>query len=64
MHGGSMKTSWVVVQHTEELVELERFGEMLEVERPNDPQARVIFTQLRAGDSVDEGTVQLLTGRK
>ena len=45
-------------------MELERFGEMLEVERPNDPQARVIFTQLRAGDSVDEGTVQLLTGRK
>ena len=48
MHGGSMKTSWVVVQHTEEFVELERFGEMLEVERPMDPQARVIFTQLKS----------------
>ena len=59
-----MKTSWVVVQHTEELVELERFGEMLEVERPNDPLACIIFMQLRVGESIDEGTVRLLTGRK
>ena len=58
-----MKTSWVVVKHTEELVELERFGEMLEVELPNDPRARIIFTQLRVGESIEEATVRLLTGR-
>ena len=58
----SMETSWQVVRHTEKLVELERFGEMLEIERPDDPKARLIFVQLRGGESKDAGTVRLLTG--
>jgi len=48
----------------EALVELERFGEMLEIESPDDPRARIIFMRLRVGESIDEGTVRLLTGRK
>jgi len=42
-----MKTSWQVVRHTEELVELERLGKMLEVERPDDPRAQLFLVQLR-----------------
>ena len=57
-----MGQSWKVEKHTGDLVELERDGEMLEIEMPLEQGARLIFVTLRVGQVVDEAMVRILTG--
>jgi hypothetical protein len=57
-----MGQSWKVEKHTGDLVELERDGEFLEIEKPIEPGARLIFVTLRVGQVLDDAMVRILTG--
>ena len=57
-----MGQSWKVEKHTGDLMELERDGEMLEIELPIEPGARLIFVTLRVGQVVQDDMVRILTG--
>jgi hypothetical protein len=57
-----MGQSWKVEKHTGDLMELERDGEMLEIEIPIEPGARLIFVTLRVGQVVQDDMVRILTG--
>jgi hypothetical protein len=46
-----MGHSWKVEKHTGDLMELERDGELQEIELPIEPGARLIFVTLRAGQN-------------
>lgn len=61
--GGLDEKTWQVVQHTGESVELERLGELLQIERPIELGARLIFMRLKVGQLVDETLVEILTGK-
>jgi hypothetical protein len=43
-------------------MELERDRELLEIEMPIDPGARLIFVTLRAGQVVQDEMVRIMTG--
>lgn len=58
-----MVKSWKVKQHTGDFVQLERDGELLAVELPIDPGARLIFMKLSVGQAVDDAIVRILTGK-
>ena len=57
-----MGQSWKVGKHTGDMMELERDGELLEIEMPIEPGARLIFVTLRVGQVVDDAMVRMLTG--
>ena len=59
-----MAKTWNVVERREGDVELARFGQVLVVEPPADPFARLIYMRLVPGEKIDDGTVRLLTARK
>jgi hypothetical protein len=54
---------WKVEKHTGDLLELERDGELLEIELPIEPGARLIFVTLRVGQVVPDDMVRILTGK-
>jgi hypothetical protein len=60
--GVRMGQSWRVEKHTGDLVELERDGELLEIEMPIEQAAHLIFVTLRVGQVVDDAMVRILTG--
>ena len=57
-----MGQSWKVEKHTGDLMELERDGELLEIEMPIEPGARLIFVTLRRGQLVQDDMVRIMTG--
>jgi hypothetical protein len=57
-----MGQSWKVEKHTGDLVQLERDGELLEIEKPMEPGAHLIFVTLRVGQVVDDAMVRIMTG--
>ena len=57
-----MGRSWKVEKYTGDLVELERDGELLEIEMPIEPGARLIFVTLRVGQVVQDEVVRIMTG--
>jgi hypothetical protein len=58
-----MRHSWKVEKLTGDLMELERDGEVLEIELPIEPGARLIFVTLRVGQAVPDNMVRILTGQ-
>jgi hypothetical protein len=58
-----MRHSWKVEKLTGDLLELERDGELLEIEKPFELEARMLFMTLRVGQVVDEAMVRMLTGK-
>jgi hypothetical protein len=57
-----MGQSWKVEKHTGDLMELERDGELLEIETPIELGARLIFVTLREGQVVQDDMVRIMTG--
>ncbi len=57
-----MAQSWRVERHNGYLVELERDGEVLEIELPDETGARLNFTTLCAGQVVADDMVRSLIG--
>jgi hypothetical protein len=45
-----------------DLMELGRDGELLEIEKPFEFEARLLFMTLRVGQVVDDAMVRILTG--
>jgi hypothetical protein len=58
-----MRRLWKVDKHTGNAVELERDGEFLEIELPNEPGSRLIFLTLREGQIVHDEMIQILMSR-
>jgi len=57
-----MGGSWKVETHTGDLMELQRDGEFLEIEKPIEAGARLIFVTLRVGQLLSDDMVRILTG--
>ena len=57
-----MRHSWRVEKLTGDLMELGRDGELLEIEKPFEFEARLLFMTLRVGQIVDDAMVRMLTG--
>jgi hypothetical protein len=49
-----------VQKPTGSLIELQRGGEVLEIEQPTDPRAKLLFARLRVGQIVHEPMVVIL----
>jgi hypothetical protein len=62
--GTPMNNTWTVIRHSGGIMELERQGEILEIQRPSDPVTRLAFMRAQEGDSIDNGVVRLLLGKK
>lgn len=58
----AMQRSWKVQSRTDNLLELQRDGEILEIERPIDQAARFVFAGLRVGQLVHDDLIRILTG--
>jgi len=59
-----MKHTWTVIEHTGEQITVAREGEMLEIPRPDEPAVRKVFMEIQVDESLADGIVRMLSGRK